>query len=143
MKKEDAKLIIAVDFDGTIVTHKYPQIGNPAPLAIEILKRLQEAGHKIILWTMRSGDKLDEAVAYLKENGIEPWGINMNPDQAKWTSSNKAYAQVYIDDAAFGCPCFFDAESQRQVVNWAAIEKAFVDSYIIMPSLRGKKTTNE
>ena len=59
-----ANKIIAVDFDGTIVSHAYPNIGREVPNAIRVLKKLQEQGTQLILWTMRSGDKLDEAVAY-------------------------------------------------------------------------------
>lgn len=96
--------IIAIDFDGTIVDHRYPDIGAAVPGAISYLKQFQEAGAKLILWTMRSGQTLHEAIAYCKGNGVEFWGINENPDQKEWTESPKAYAQIYIDDAAFGCP---------------------------------------
>jgi trehalose-6-phosphatase len=73
--------IIAVDFDGTIVEHVYPDIGAPVEGALETMTALAARGHKLILWTMRSGDKLDAAVEYLKKNGIPLWGINKNPDQ--------------------------------------------------------------
>ena len=70
------KLIIAVDFDGTIVTDAYPQIGKPQLFAFETLKRLQNDGHRLILWTYRCGNKLDEAVAFCKENGMEFYAVN-------------------------------------------------------------------
>jgi hypothetical protein len=117
-----SKNIIAVDFDGTIVTHKYPAIGDPNPHAIVVLKRLQEQGVKLILWTMRSGPQLAEAVAYCEENGITFWGINQNPIQGEWTDSPKAYASLYIDDAALGCPTTYDQSSQRLKVNWREVE---------------------
>ncbi|MGB0897409.1 MAG: hydrolase, partial [Flavobacteriaceae bacterium] len=60
------KLIIAVDFDGTIVTDAYPKIGKPQLFAFETLKRLQDDGHRLILWTYRCGSKLEEAVAFCK-----------------------------------------------------------------------------
>jgi len=106
-------LIIAVDFDGTIVDHEnmvhnYPQLGKPVPYAIEYLKTFQDLDAKIILWTMRSevmnGDNhIDIAVDYLTNNGIRLHGINRNPDQ-HWTISPKVHADIIIDDVAFGCP---------------------------------------
>ena len=98
--------IIAVDFDGTIVatSKDYPQMGAPLPGAIETLKWLQERGARLILWTMRSGIHLQEAVVYLAQEGITFWNVNLNPEQIKWTNSPKVYAHLYIDDAALGCP---------------------------------------
>jgi len=97
---------IAVDFDGTIVAHEFPDIGSPVPGAVEWLKRFREAGAILILWTMRSDRKegryLSEALDYCKSAGIEITHINKNPQE--WTTSPKAYAHVYIDDAGFGCP---------------------------------------
>jgi hypothetical protein len=97
-------MIVAVDFDGTIVTHKYPDIGQPVPFAIETMKDLIARGDRLVLWTMRDGEELDQAVKYCSKNGVEFWGINSNPEQHTWTESSKAYAQIYIDDAALGCP---------------------------------------
>ena len=102
-------MIIAVDFDGTIVEHEFPKIGPAVPGAFEWMKKFQEAGAFLILWTMRSsgqlhGDVLSEAVAYCREQGVEFWDWNTNPHQYTWTTSPKAYAHVYIDDAAIGCP---------------------------------------
>ena len=114
--------IIAVDFDGTIVTHVYPALGRPVPRAFKVLTRLQSAGVKLILWTMRSGTQLDEAVRYCEENGITFWGINRNPVQGEWTDSPKAYAPIYIDDAALGCPLLWDEATQRHMVNWLEVE---------------------
>lgn len=112
--------IIAVDFDGTCVTHKYPEVGADIGAA-EVLRALVNEGHKIILWTMRdhrlhgdvdgsqvdqistTHDCLQEAVNWFKQNDIPLWGINENPEQS-WSDSNKAYADLYIDDAALGCP---------------------------------------
>ena len=121
-------LTIAVDFDGTIVEHKFPDIGRPVPEAIEWMKRFQELGAKLILWTMRSdgqesGEVLTAAVNYCRENGIEFYGVNHNPDQDQWTSSPKAYAQVYIDDAAFGCP-LNPGVGGRPYVDWEKVVPA-------------------
>jgi len=94
----DKTLIIAIDFDGTIVTHAYPEIGQPVPGALETMKEFIARGDKLILWTMRSGDKLHEAVKYCQDNGVRFWGINENPEQHLWTTSPKVFAHVYIDD---------------------------------------------
>lgn len=118
--------IIAVDFDGTIVSHMYPKIGVDNPNAIRVLKKLIEQGHQLILWTMRSGRELDEAVAYCEDQGISFLGVNSNPNQSEWTTSPKQYAHLYIDDAALGCPTIFDPNTQRQRVNWRDVEAILV-----------------
>ena len=69
-------LIIAVDFDGTIVEDAYPKIGKPMLFAFETLKKFQEEGHRLILWTYRSGTKLDEAVKFCENNGIHFYSVN-------------------------------------------------------------------
>lgn len=113
-------LIIGIDFDGTIVTHEYPVLGKPVPWAIETMKELQAHGHKLMLWTMRSGRELEQAVNYLAKNGIILWGINENPE---WqTGSNKQYAHLYIDDACLGCPLINPSEG-RPYVNWHHVKK--------------------
>lgn len=118
--------IIAVDFDGTIVTHAYPAIGREVPNAIRVLTKLQEQGTQLILWTMRSGDRLQEAVDFCASKGITFWGINRNPAQSEWTDSPKAYAPIYIDDAALGCPTLFDKATSRPMVNWRDVEAILV-----------------
>lgn len=122
-------LIIAVDFDGTIVTHEYPEIGKPVPGAIETLKELQARGDKLILWTMRSGETLDDAIRYCENNGIIFWGVNENPEQSKWTSSPKAYAHVYIDDAALNAT-LRDNPGGRPFLDWFVVRHC-----LIAPSL--------
>lgn len=115
-------MYIAIDFDGTCVTHDYPRIGKDIH-AIPVLKKLVSNGHKLILNTMRSGKELDDAVNWFKENNIELFGINENPTQKRWTNSPKVYAHMYIDDAAFGCPLLNIPEiSDRPFVNWVSIE---------------------
>lgn len=110
--------IIAVDFDGTIVDHMYPIIGDPVPRALEFLQLFVEAGANLMLWTMRSNYELEMATQYLRSNNILLWGINCNPQQKSWTSSNKQYANIYIDDAAFGCPLHKPVGFNRMCVNW-------------------------
>lgn len=123
-------LIIAVDFDGTCVTHEYPNVGKEIG-APQVLKKITDAGHKIILFTMRSGKELQDAVNWFKQNNIPLFGINENPEQHTWTESPKPYAHMYIDDAAFGCPLIFNDEiSSRGFVNWQIIESALTGIYI-------------
>lgn len=112
---------IAIDFDGTIVEHEYPHVGRPVPLAIEYIKQFKEAGHKLILWTMRSGETLDDAVEYCRANGVEFDAVNQGLGDRNWTSSNKAHANVYIDDAAFGCPLVPGQDSKRGMVDWRIV----------------------
>ena len=114
-------MIIGIDFDGTVVEHDYPRIGAPVPGAIETLRRLIARGHRLVLWTMRCNDRLDEAVAYLEAAGINLWGVNRNPEQ-DWTDSPKAYCNVYIDDAALGCPLRHPAGS-RPYVDWEEVAR--------------------
>jgi len=121
-------ITICVDFDGTIVDHVYPNIGQPVPGAIDWLKDFQQRGARIILWTMRShqslhGDMLTPAINYLKNNGIDIYAANINPSQSSWTNSPKAYAQFYIDDAAIGCPLIEIGGFSRKCVDWKKIGK--------------------
>ena len=119
-------MYICVDFDGTIVDHRFPEVGPPVPGALDWMLKWQSAGAKLILFTMRSdggsiGDSLSQAVEYLKQNGIELYGVNKNPTQVHWTSSPKAYGQLYIDDAAFGSPLIQPEGFQRPCVNWEIV----------------------
>ena len=119
-------MYICVDFDGTIVDHRFPDIGKPVPDAIKWLKRIHRAGGKLILYTMRSdgelmGNLLSEAADYLKSEGVELFGINNNPTQASWTSSPKVYGEIYIDDAAFGCPLIKPKGFSRPCVDWKIV----------------------
>ena len=98
-------MVIAVDFDGTLVTHEYPKIGKPIPFAIEALKRLQqEDHHQIILWSVRESHLLDEAVNYCRQRGLEFYAVNTNyPEETPEERPNrKVTADVYIDDRNLG-----------------------------------------
>ena len=124
-------MYIAIDFDGTCVTHDYPRIGKEIG-ATEVLKRLVEAGHKLILNTMRSDKELQDAVNWFKKNGIELYGVNENPTQKRWTNSPKVYAHMCIDDAAFGCPLINAPElSNRQFVDWDSVGRKLIQMGII------------
>jgi len=98
-------MIIAVDFDGTIVEHKYPAIGRERLFAFDTLKALQKDHHQLILWTYRSGKELEEAVEFCRKNGVEFYSVNKNyPEEEfdKKTMSRKIHADVYIDDRNVG-----------------------------------------
>ena len=98
-------MTIAVDFDGTIVTHEYPHIGKPIPFAIQTLKQLQDIDHhQIILWTVREGELLQEAVDYCKSKGLEFYAVTSNyPEEDPATRPNrKLTADVFIDDRNLG-----------------------------------------
>ena len=100
-------MVIAVDFDGTIVKHKYPAIGKEIPYAIDCLKLLQKKGHTIILWTYRSGVELEEAVKFCNKRGLIFNAVNNNYEDEKFDNSysRKIYADIYIDDRnIFGIP---------------------------------------
>ena len=118
--------IIAVDFDGTCVTHEFPKVGREIG-APAVLRRLVEEGARLILWTMRSGTYLDDAVVWFAQHSIPLFGINHNPTQAEWTTSPKAHAQIYIDDAALGCPLTVGLPGERYHVDWIAVETILFD----------------
>jgi len=98
-------MIIAVDFDGTIVTHEYPRIGREIPFAIDTLKRLQKDFQAIlVLWTVREGKELTEAVEYCRERGLEFYAANANyPEESeKDNQPRKLKADLFIDDRNLG-----------------------------------------
>lgn len=129
---------IAIDFDGTCVTHMYPKVGADVG-AVPVLKDLIKAGHKLILFTMRSEKPgispitnkmedggLKDAVKWFAMNGIILHGIQTDPTQASWTSSPKCYAQLYIDDAALGCP-LIKPTFGRPYVDWKKVRTQLED----------------
>jgi len=126
-------MLIAIDFDGTVVTHEFPHVGQDIG-AVPVLQALVAKGHKIMLWTMRSElqpDSFRDAVEWFKAHDIPLMGINLNPTQ-KWSSSHKQFADLYIDDAALGCPLKYDSTiSERPFVDWEAVEKMLKDRKIL------------
>ena len=145
-------MILAIDFDGTCVTHEFPLIGKDIG-AVPVLKRIIANGHSIILWTMRSdieevisedsdihkvaGNYLTDAQNWFIQNDIPLWGINSNPEQWKWTTSPKVYAHKYIDDAAHGCPLIYPPNKlihlkQRPYVNWKELEQQLENEGVLM-----------
>ena len=140
-------MYICIDFDGTCVTHEFPSIGKDIG-AIPVLKELVKNNHKLILFTMRSnmkdvksldynihsqsGNYLDEAVEWFKNNKIPLYGINVNPVQITWTESPKAYGHLYIDDAALGIPLKYNINiSERPFVDWEEVYKLLKSQNVI------------
>jgi hypothetical protein len=98
-------IIIAVDFDGTIVTHEYPKIGREIPFAIDTLKRMQDKLHaRLVLWTVREGTELEEAVEFCRNKGLEFYAVNANyPEETKKDAEpRKLKADLFIDDRNLG-----------------------------------------
>lgn len=98
-------MTIAVDFDGTIVEHRYPAIGRELPFAIDTLKRLTQEHHKLILWSVREGKLLDEAVEYCRKRGLEFFAVNSDypgetPEERDY--SRKLKVDLFIDDRNLG-----------------------------------------
>ncbi len=132
-------MIIAIDFDGTIVDHEYPEIGKPKLFAFETMKALQEQGHQLILWTYRAGKYLDEAVEYCKQNGIEFYAVNKNYPEEVYDDliSRKIIADIYIDDRNVGGflgwseiwkiinPQLFSDDIKKQMGNIPSSKKSF------------------
>ncbi|MCD8318472.1 MAG: hypothetical protein LUC45_06395 [Paraprevotella sp.] len=99
-------MTIAVDFDGTIVEHCYPEIGKEIPFAVNTLRKLIEERHRLILWSVREGKLLDEAVEWCRERGIEFYAVNKDFPEEE-TDKNRHYsrklkADVFIDDRNLG-----------------------------------------
>ena len=140
-----ASLILGVDFDGTVVTHRFPDVGQDAPNAVEVLKRLEKKGFQIVLNTMRSDKNcydslsgkiipseigkrmglstvLEDAVEWFERNEINLSGINKSPGQTTWTDSPKVYATHYVDDMAVGVP-MITLENGEKCVNWLEVER--------------------
>lgn len=119
-------MTIAVDFDGTIVDHKYPDIGKEKPFALETLRALSAQGHKLILWTAREGKLLDEAVEYCRKHGVEFYAVNDSQPAGSLFAGRrtgaKLLADIYIDDRNFGgLPDW--GEIYDQIVSGNAVRK--------------------
>ena len=98
------KLILAIDFDGTIVEDAYPGIGKPKLFAFETLKRLQKDGHRLILWTYRDGKRLEDAVEFCKTHDIEFYAVNQSFPEEQYDpkKSRRIHADYFIDDRNIG-----------------------------------------
>ena len=98
-------MTIAVDFDGTTVEHRYPKIGEEIPFATETLKILAQERHKLILWTVREGELLEEAIEWCRQRGVFFYSVNKDyPEEEKSHNgfSRKLKADLFIDDRNLG-----------------------------------------
>ncbi len=132
MPKSKSK-VIAVDFDGTCVTHEFPNVGSDIG-ATGVLMKLMANGHRLMLWTMRDGETLKAARTWFATHGLKLWGINENPEQKEtgWSKSNKQNADLYIDDAALGAPLISIPDfSDRPFIDWKAVEKELIKQGLI------------
>lgn len=130
-------MTIAIDFDGTCVTHAFPKVGKDIG-AVPVLKALVDCGHHLILYTMRDGTRVNEivplreAIEWFNQNGIELYDVNHNPTQFRWSKSPKVYAHLYIDDTALGIPLKYNPEiSNRPFVDWEKTEQLLKDKGLI------------
>jgi hypothetical protein len=141
-------MVILIDFDGTCVTHKFPEVGNDIG-AVPVLKELVNKGHKLILFTMRSnritfsetpkgiipdtqGHFLNNAIQWFIDNGISLYGVQSNPRQHTWTESPKAYGQLMIDDIGLGIPLKEDPDlCTRPFVDWVKVRELLIQKNIL------------
>ncbi|HUX97455.1 MAG TPA: hypothetical protein VMV47_17100 [Bacteroidales bacterium] len=139
---------IAVDFDGTIVEHEYPEIGKEKLFAFQTLKELEKLGANLILWTFRTGRELDEAVEYCHKNGIDFYAVNRNYPEEVFdeTISRKIDADIFIDDKNVGG---FPGWSEIwQMINPYEVQQMEAEKRIASPRnilkrLFGKKSTRD
>jgi|TARA_B110000027_G_scaffold68315_1_gene73034 hydroxymethylpyrimidine pyrophosphatase-like HAD family hydrolase len=120
-------LIIAIDFDGTIVEDAYPKIGKPMIFAFETMKKLQSEGHRLILWTYRTDKKLQEAVDFCKQQGLEFYAINKSYPEEEFDGkiSRKINATFFVDDRNIG-----------GFIGWTAVHKLLLN---YDPEIKKKK----
>lgn len=122
---------IVLDFDGTVVKHRYPAVGEDIG-ATPVLERLVKNGHKLLLNTMRSRncegvDTLQPAIDWFASRDIPLYGVNENPMQKEWTASPKVYGNIYIDDSAIGAPLksdvgpITDSFSSAPYIDWGVV----------------------
>lgn len=115
---------IAVDFDGTCVSHDFPYVGYEIG-AVPVLKLLNKAGARLILDTMRSREYLTPAVYWLKGSGVDLYSVGKDKTQEDWTSANKCHADLSIDDRNLGVPLL-----TPKAVNWAKITMMLLPFFI-------------
>lgn len=142
-------IVFGIDFDGTVVSHSFPEIGIDAPNVHQVLGWIVKNGGKLVLNTMRSDradrDYLTEAANWFEFNDIPLYGINENPTQKNWTGSPKVYAHIYIDDAALGCPLMYNEHNlHRPCVDWLKVRKMLLKNfYKVEPIINGSHIVTE
>lgn len=142
------KLTIAIDFDGTCVKNEFPYIGEDIG-AVPVLKEITDAGHKLILFTVRSdnkhlkpnssdpriknisGDFESDAVKWFEENNIPLYSKQKDPEQHLWTLSPKVFADIIIDDTALGIPLKTDSSGGKPYVDWGKVRDILKDKGVI------------
>lgn len=143
--------IFAVDFDGTCVADAaYPDYSAEDIGSVPVLRRLVRAGHRLILWTVRSnhtmdmtadvttlgprkeGSQLDMALEWFARHAIPLYGVNNNPSQEAWSSSPKVFCDYVIDDKSLGVP-LTEIRGKRPYVNWDAVEQMLIDMRLLQP----------
>jgi hypothetical protein len=119
---------LAIDFDGTIVKHQFPEVGPEVPYALVFIRAWQSLGTELILWTMRCNGQprnyLQEAVDFCAQHGVYFNAANEGPGDREWTTSPKVWADWYIDDMAFGCPLIRPKDGSRPYVDWLKVGPA-------------------
>ncbi len=127
-------MVICIDFDGTCVAHEFPKVGEEIG-SVPVLKELVENGHQLVLFTMRSdrpnGKFLQDAVDWFTKNEIPLYGVQSNPTQFNWTSSPKAYGELYIDDAALGAPLIYPGSGKNPYVDWTRVREILFELGIL------------
>ena len=131
-------MTINVDFDSTVVVQSFPLINKADIGSAKILRELVANGHRLILFTVRwdcpinpENNYLTQAVNWFKENDIELFGIQCDPDQASWTNSPKSCAQLMIDDSAIGCPLKTSNLSLKPYADWEKIREILIEKGLI------------
>ncbi|MCK3656952.1 hypothetical protein A4G19_14915 [Pasteurellaceae bacterium Macca] len=121
---------ILIDFDGTCVTHEFPYVGQEIG-ATQVLRDLVKNGHQLILFTMRAEDcYLNEALDWFKEREIPLYGVNVNPEQSKFTTSPKAYGDLLIDDIALGTQKL-NCRFHRPCVDWKWVAEMLLQQKLL------------
>ncbi|HDT11272.1 MAG TPA: hypothetical protein ENN58_00890 [bacterium] len=123
-------MFIAVDFDGTIADFDKNANSKEISGAFEVLKLISDAGHDLILYTMRNGRYLEEAVEFCKKNNIHFAAVNDNPFVDQSNFSRKVFADYYIDERAIGCPVYYNSEGSR-CADWDKIKKMLKELGVI------------
>ena len=126
-------MIIAVDFDGILCKNRFPEIGEPNYRIISYIRQLMDRGHEVILWTVRNGEELGEAVRWCEDYGLHFCAINDQAPSNKAeyagkyeTESRKVYADIYIDDhnieymSVLGGINFVESYLMKGVKEWKA-----------------------
>lgn len=120
--------VIAFEFDGVCVENLYPSIGRPLPGALNMLRRMAAADHKLVLWTIRCGKSLDDAIVWFREQGIPLFSVNELPGQYHHNQSPKVMADIVLDSRAIGVPLLKTLTSNRhRHLDWIAVEPELYD----------------